>query len=68
MSKNGSEISLNQARFMKNVAAIKGGILSAAGKENGEQFIGRNIEVILEGLLEGWTEEETISKCEWINK
>jgi len=55
-------------RVMRNIAAMKGGVIEAAGKEKGERFIGRNIEVLLKGLFEGWTEAETLSKCEWITE
>lgn len=63
---NSGNISVNQARLMKNIRAMKGGIVDAAGQTTGERFIGRNIEVILTGFFEGWTEAETLSKCEWI--
>lgn len=53
-------------QIVESIKEMKTGIINAVGKERGETFVGRNIEVILTCLLQGKSEAETIALCEFV--
>lgn len=56
---------MKNEQIIESIKAMKRGVIDAAGVEKGEKFIGRNIEVIIESLLAGKDEVDTLVLCDF---